>query len=209
MENFKLTVDILSSIASLVAILTVLFSLWRAKLPPLKISQLIISPKQDGLRVFVRIKNRMPYSVKIKGLTCYKKQGYQISRKKLQRPQLWPSTAVNDTFFSFNEDVDVLEWGEFTKELLISSSQFKSSSLLFSLYTSHGILKLKCRNVIEYDKEFEIFNKDEVYLRSNRFTALLAFSKEYLLYLTEILWSKLKIRKLNPKAKLSNSQKKL
>lgn len=209
MENFKLTVDILSSIASIVAISTVLISLWRAKSPPLKISQLIISPRQGGLRVFVRIKNRMPYSVKIKGLTCYKKQSYQISRKKLQRPQLWPLTAVNDIFFSFNEDVDVLEWGEFTKELLISSNQYKSSSLLFSLYTSHGILNLKCSNVLVFDKEFETLNEDEVYLKSNRFTASLAYSREYLLYLTDIIRNKFRIRNMNPKTKLSNDQKKL
>ena len=43
MSNFKLIVDILASLAALVAILTVLGSWWHSRLPPLIVSQMVIS----------------------------------------------------------------------------------------------------------------------------------------------------------------------
>lgn len=190
MDKFKIIVDVLSSIASFVAIVTVLYS-WRiSKLPPLKVSQLIISPKQNRLRVFIRISNRKLYPVVIKSITCYKKQKYQINKKKLERPQLWPSTDVSDKLFTVNEEVEISELGQFSKEVYIDASLVDAKSLLFSVHTSHGFLRLKCKNVYTFDKEYETYQSGEIILKNSKFTAWFVYIKAYTMYLAEIILNK-------------------
>ena len=200
MDKFKFMVDILSSIASFVAIVTVLYS-WRiSKLPPLKVSQLIISPKQNKLRVFIRILNRKLYPVVIKSITCYKKQKYQINKKKLERPQLWPLTDVSDKLFAVNEEAEIPELGQFSKEVHIDATLSDAKSLFFSVHTSHGILRLKCKNVYIFDKEYETYQFGETILKNSKFEAWVVYIEAYAMYLFEIIVNKFKrLKKLKLK----------
>jgi hypothetical protein len=185
MEKYKLLVDVLSSLASLVAILTVLYSWWSSKRPELKISQFIVSPHRGGLRIYLRISNRKPYPIKVNSLTCYKKQSYSISKKKLMKPQLWPSLDMADKLFTIKDEIELSELGEFNKDVYIESNTFDPKKLLFSLHTSHGSLSLRCKNTYSFDKEFESYSDGEILLKDSRFSGYFIYILKYIKYISE------------------------
>ena len=195
MEKYKFLADILSSVASIVAIVTVLYSWWASKRPKLKISQFIVSPSNGGLRIYLKITNKKLYPVNIKNITCYKKQRYSISKKELMKPQLWPSLDVADKLFTIAEEVEIPELGEFNKELNVSQHDFDPKDLLFSLYTSHGIIRLKCTNTHVFNNEFEFYNDGEVVLKDKKILAYISYIFKYLQYILENLKKKINIIK--------------
>lgn len=88
MDKFKLTVDILSSIASFIAIVTVLFSWFKNAQKALKIERIVIHNKPDTNTYILCIKNRKPYPVMIKSISSYIKPYITVEKLKNQPPRI-------------------------------------------------------------------------------------------------------------------------
>jgi hypothetical protein len=185
MCNFNKLVDILSSVASLIAIATVLCSWWLNQRPPVKISQFISSPHRGQIRIFLRLINRKGYPIKILSLTCYKKQTFSISKKKGMKPQIHRFLNISNKLFHLKEEFELSEFGELNKEIFIENQKFSANDLRYELYTSHGFISLKCKNNYIFDKETETYFDNEVLQKEHPFSAYSLFGAKYAVYLFE------------------------
>jgi hypothetical protein len=88
LENFKLIVDTLASLAAFVAIITVLASWYRSIRKPLVIQRIVVHRKKDKTTFILIIKNVKDYPVEIKKLEGYNKE-------KIYGPEeSWPKARV-------------------------------------------------------------------------------------------------------------------
>lgn len=152
MEKFKISVEIVGSLASLIAIFTVLIAWWNAKRPPLKITQGIIGGYGDDIFEFtLRIKNVKPIPVKVKHVSCYKKENIRLEKRSLEIPRYEKVMDARDKIFSITVDKHISELGEYLLVHKLKAKVEKPKYLMVMLDTSHGYLWLKCKNIHYYN----------------------------------------------------------
>ncbi|HAS6387020.1 hypothetical protein ACJO1Y_23260 [Vibrio parahaemolyticus] len=189
MSNFKLIVDILASLASLVAILTVLGSWWHSRLPPLIVSQMVISRIGSKHRVFVRLQNRRQYPVKILSLDCYRDMKFNVRGNKNEKPTLFPSVNVGDKVLSYKE-LDIVEFGESILNIETSVENLDIDKFHFSVRTLHGRMDLVCNNVVYFEKQITTVDPSADYYTENRFVAYVLYARKYVGYWFQKIKSK-------------------
>lgn len=82
MSNFKFTVEILSSLASLIAITTVLISWFKNSQKALKVERVVVHIKDDESTFILVVKNRKPYPVVIKSIDSYLQPRFTVEKFK-------------------------------------------------------------------------------------------------------------------------------
>ena len=189
MSNFKLIVDILASLAALVAILTVLGSWWHSRLPPLIVSQMVISRVGSKHRIFVRLQNRRQYPVKILSLDCYRDRKFNVRGNRNEKPTLFPSVSVGDKVLSYKE-LDIVEFGESIFDTETSVENLDIDRFYFSVRTLHGRMDLVCNNVVYIAKQITTIDPSVDYYTENRSIAYVLYAKKYVGYCFQKIKSK-------------------
>ena len=176
--NFKSVVDTLSSVAALIAIITVLTAWYKNARRALEIKQIVIRQTPDKFTYIIQIKNIKPYSVTIKGMRSYKKKSFYVEKEEHQKPKYSYGYQYNDLAFQTNEEFTIHANG-LTEILVPTNIRLEGiKNLIIDMATSHGNQFITCNNIIlapsmatlVFDMEF-----DEKY--SSKFTALYNFYK--------------------------------
>ncbi|MGE9763108.1 hypothetical protein [Pseudomonas sp. PDM20] len=197
MEEFKVLVDVLSSIASLVAIVTVMYSWYFSRRPALEVSQAIVSGSDDSFRFIVSIKNKKPYPVLIKGLGCYRRRLYRVEKKKSEFPRLVSMLDLGDRIYSKSSEISISELGECRFEFAVTSNVLPLRCLVFMIDTSHGYLNLSCKNIRYLGPGVEVLAVDFMLSRESKISAFPIYIKGGVLYLMDLLPFKLtRLRRL-------------
>jgi len=76
--DFKVVVDSLASVASLVAIVSVLVGWYRSTRKPLKIPRVVVHRERDRLTFILVTQNRQAYPVVIKRIDCYRRKIFEV-----------------------------------------------------------------------------------------------------------------------------------
>ncbi|PTP90349.1 hypothetical protein [Vibrio splendidus] len=190
MSNFKLIVDVLASLAALVAILTVLFSWWYSRLPPLIVSQMVISRTGNKHRIFVRLQNRRQYPVKILSLDCFRDKKFNVRGNGNEKPTLFPSVNVGDKVLSYGE-LHVVERGEIIFETETNVENLDIGKFYFSIRTLHGRMDLVCNNVAYFEKQIITVDPKSNYYTKIRFVAYALYAIKYVRYSIQKMKSKI------------------
>ncbi len=183
MYKFKLMVEVLSSIASLVAIIVVLIAWYKNSLKALKIVQVIVSNNEDKASYTLIVKNRKPYPIEIRGISSFTHEVYKVEQKKNYAPEYLPSLCCDYSPFMSNEPKNIAEYG-FTSINYKGEKYTKSmTQLLFSLNTSHGFFRLKCKDInIVNVGESQIYKIEYSENYQSRFKALIKYIGLYIKY---------------------------
>ncbi|MGK8439112.1 hypothetical protein ACRS3X_17580 [Ectopseudomonas hydrolytica] len=192
MEEFKLAVEILSSIASLIAILTVLYSWHANRKHPISISEIISTRSgSDTFRLFVKIKNTKPYPVTVKSLVCYKKETHRVEKRINERPKTMTVLDSRDRLFTIQNEILIPELGENRIEVNVTTNAPPTKSLIFMLDTTHGHLSTICKKVKFFSTAPEIFSPDFMISRESKISSMTAYIRAYTVYLIDLLPFKL------------------
>lgn len=152
MPQFKMFVDIVSSLASIVAIVSVLYSWLKSKEDPLTLDRIVIHRNEKYSNYIVGVKNRKPYPVKILATKCYTKRKFHVEQKSNNKLYFSGILSLENLVF---EDLSVFEIGANGSEFLKFNEKRKLNDdiekLLFLFETSHGYHDLSCKDIISVD----------------------------------------------------------
>jgi len=149
MTQFKNIIDILSSLASLIAIIGVLVSWYRSSQKPLKIERVVIHKKENESTYILVVKNRKNYPVEIKSISCYRNPIYQIQKKNNQRTEYSKLLSLSDSCFSSSEHFEISANGHTDIRIKVATYREQAHRLLFSINTSHGYHEIWCKDILE------------------------------------------------------------
>ncbi|KKL72293.1 hypothetical protein LCGC14_2086360 [marine sediment metagenome] len=158
MEKFKLLMDIVASLAALVAIVTILISWYQNSRNAIKIKKVVIYGKHADTIYNLVVENRKDYPVEIKSTICYTKKVYNIEKKPNEKPVFSVQLKGSDIMFRNTEHHIIGPKGNTNIEMVGICSKDKINKLLFCIETSHGSYQIWCRNLF-----FEKFGKCDVY----------------------------------------------
>lgn len=158
MDNFKFTVEILSSLASLIAIITVLISWFKSSQKALKIERVVLHNKESESTFILVVKNRKPFPVVIKSISAYSKPRFSVNKFKNHPPNYEPILSSSDFVFSSEETFEMAANGHTDIRIKVASSGGRYKSLTFTLNTSHGFHQLNCNKILNL-----VMGKTEVF----------------------------------------------
>lgn len=188
MENFKLLVDILSSIASFVAIATVLYALYASKKCPIEIPEVIVSKSDnDNFRFIVKIKNSKPYPVTIKSITCYRKITHRVEKRKMERPRIRSVFDLSDRIFTNRDEFIVSELGEQPLIIKTKIDHPPGKSLTFLTDSTHGFITIKCKHIKLFNTETEIFCPEFMVSKSSKTSTLPTYIRGHITHAIDLL----------------------
>lgn len=147
MVNFKYIVDILSSLASLIAILTVSIVLLRIIRKPLKVKYVVYYEKNGKLEYIVRYSNVRAYPVTIKNTRCYKNRSFTIETSENKRPNLATGFHPFDIAIVEQNDHIIEPYGTTEVTYVSEYKPVEIKQLVFDLSTSHGDMYTTCKKV--------------------------------------------------------------
>jgi hypothetical protein len=177
MDNYKYVVDVLSSTAALIAIITVLWSWFKNSQMPLAIERLVVHNKEKESIYIVVIKNRKAYPVKIKSTSCYVKASYKVEKKNNQKPEYMDTLSLSDSLF-INDDTFEIGANGHTDIQISGRHLYKDiTKLLFSIQTSHGYHRTWCNKIIIVDMtgKTQIFGMEKMYDFDSKFKAKIKY----------------------------------
>ncbi|ELA8093868.1 hypothetical protein D5E85_26675 [Vibrio parahaemolyticus] len=146
--SFKYFVDVLSSVASLVAIVSVLIAWYRSRLKPLKLKRVLVHKKKTSTTFFLYVINRQAYPVKIRNLKCFTKVTFQVSQKNNCRPERLQKLDYDDLVFQTQDEYEVEAYADCSIKIEYDEPiAVESDKLVVSTQTSHGYHLLKVRDI--------------------------------------------------------------
>lgn len=148
MEEYKYIVDMLSSTAALVAIITVLISWYRNAQKPLKVERVVIHRKKSESTYILIVKNRKPYPVSLKSTFCYTKHNYNVEQRKGESPTYSELLNLEDSPFRNTDLFEIGANGHTDVKIKGSNLVGEIPRLLFSIHTTHGYHELWCKNIV-------------------------------------------------------------
>lgn len=167
MERYKLIVDMLASIAALVAIITVLISWYRSARKPLVIDRLVVHAKNNETTFILIVKNIKDHPVDIKQIECYQRKNYTVKKKTGQRAEYFEGLPHSAKIFCSNESRQIAANGLEDVRICLDRKVRIPSKLLFLMKTSHGYQEIWCSDILivpigqseaytlEYNRDFE------------------------------------------------------
>ncbi len=182
MRLFDTIVDILSSLASLIAIIAVLVAWYNSARSCLKVVRVVIYRKKDESTYILMVKNRQPHTVQIKNIRCFTRRSYKVEQKNNCAPEFHSSLNYADSLFHSNETKEIAANGYTDIRYMAPNYTKDVTQLLFSMNTSHGFLLLKCKNI-------ELINVGEIKIYG------IEFSEDYqskLKALKQYFWLRIK-----------------
>lgn len=194
MDKFKLSVDILSSIASLVAIITVLWSWISSKKNALKIKRVVIQQGEQTSNYILGIKNIKPYPVVIKNIRCFTKPHFKVQQVNNCFPSFHKSYSLTDSLFLSSEK-HTIEANGFTDICFNKGLNLKQvKELTFFMDTSHGYHHLKCKNTILVQMGSQKFGMEAMEEYDSRVAAVMKYCSLSVRRLWTVLKEKLTMR---------------
>jgi hypothetical protein len=151
--DFKAVVDTLSSIASILAIFTVMIAWFRTARKALKIHHVVYYKHQDQLAYIVRFKNIKSYPVTIKYTRCYTNRSFTIEIPSSLPPNFSSGFhPFNVAIMDSNEHV-IEPFGSTEITYISKCKPSKIRHLIFDLGTSHGDMFIKCNKVNYFEMD--------------------------------------------------------
>jgi len=176
MEEYKFIVDILSSSASLVAIIVVLLGLYKSIQKPLKIERVVIQKGKSSSTYILVVKNRKPYPVEIKSINCYMRRFYSIERKNNQKPEYSALLSLSDSPFQSSKLFNIAANGhtdiQIKNGLNINGDVKK---LLFSAHTSHGYHEMWCKNIVTISTGTQVYGLEYRHEYESKIKSILVY----------------------------------
>lgn len=158
MQNFKLFIDIISSISAIVAIVSVLSIWWRGTKPPIKIKRVLFQKEENGsCRFITEINNKKEYPIKINKIEAYRHRLYRVERKRGSKPRAMDGFDLKERIYISREEVKIYSFGE--EDITVTIENFTDygiKQVYFLLNTSHGYYVLKTKNILEVNMGFEM-----------------------------------------------------
>lgn len=146
-SHFKSTVDILSSLASIVAIATVLYSWWKNKRPGVRIKSLIIHRLENQTHLYLRLANERAHPIVIENFTCYEKLAYQTTILESGIPSTWPILHQELKFYTHTAKTELPEMGEINITIYLDKDLRHLKYVYFCFSTSHGAIAFKFKKI--------------------------------------------------------------
>jgi hypothetical protein len=175
-SKYKDIVDMLASLASLIAIISVLISWYRNSRKPLKVEKVIIRRKDSESRYILIIKNKKDYPVEIKSAECYTNKKYEILKKMGQKPEYSEMLSHSERLFSDSQKFKIEANGHTDISIIGRNINNNITKLLFSLHTSHGYHELWCSNILIVPVEqIQIFDVEYHYKFETKFKARIKY----------------------------------
>ncbi len=159
--DFKVFVDTLASIASIVAIVSVLLGWYRSARLPLKIVRTVVHQKQDKTTFILVAKNHQAYPVSIRRIDCYKRKIFEVKKKTGGKPEYSELLSSREALFMINTHHEIPAKANTDIRLEVAKIENVPSLFLFSIDTSHGYHELWCNDVtlVELGKS-EVYSVD-------------------------------------------------
>lgn len=185
MDQFKLCVDILSSLASFIAIATVLISWFKNSQKALKIDHVVVHSKKAESIFILVIENRKPYPVTIKTISAFLKSNILVEKCKNLPPIYKNTLSATDLVFMSSQSFEIPANGYTEIRIHTEAKAMKYSSLTFSIHTSHGYHQLDCNQIqnIEMQGESKVFAVEYTKGFSSRLKAWCKYQSLKLIYL--------------------------
>ena len=147
MELFKVIVDTLASVASIIAIVSVLVSWYRSARKPLVVESLVIHQKQQETTFILRVRNVKDYPVEIKRIDCYRRKKYTVQKKTGQKPEYFEGLPLAERIFTAENAWCVAANGHTDIRVPLNSEVEIPPKILFFMETSHGFHELWCSDL--------------------------------------------------------------
>jgi hypothetical protein len=146
--SFKTIIDILSSLAALIAIVTVLIAWYKSARKALSIKKVVIHQTSDKFTYIIKIRNIKPYAVTINNMRCYKQKSFMVEKQNHQKPKYSYGYQLQDMAFRTNEKFTIQPNG-LTEILIPTDIKLDDiNQLLLDMSTSHGDQFIICKNII-------------------------------------------------------------
>ncbi len=182
MSQFQTVVNLLSSIAALIAILSVMVSWFRNKQKPLKIERVVIHRKEKDCNYILVFKNRKDYPVNIKSIHAYTTPKFKIEQQYGNKPMYSEVLSLSDNLFLHSDVAEIGARGH--ENVKVAGNHFTGDlpKILFSIQTSHGYHEIWCKNIltVEMNGKTSVIALKHIYESNSKFKAL---SKYYWLLL--------------------------
>jgi len=147
MSLFDTIVDILSSVASLIAIIAVLVAWYNSTRSSLKVERVVIHRKKDESTYILMVKNRRSHTVEIKNIRCFTHRSYKVEQKNNCAPEFHAELNYEDSPFLSSDSKEIPAEGYTDVRYKAPNYTKDITQLLFSTDTSHGFLLLKCKDI--------------------------------------------------------------
>jgi hypothetical protein len=145
--SFKIIVDTLSSLAALIAIVTVLIAWYKSARKALSIKQVVVHQASDKFTYIIKIKNIKPYAVTINNINCYKQKSFMVEKENHKRPKYRYGYQLQDMAFKTNEKFTIQANGLTEISIPTNTKLDGIKQLLLDMSTSHGDQFLICKNI--------------------------------------------------------------
>lgn len=162
--DLKLIVDLLASIAAIVAIVASLVAWYQSARRPLVIDRVVVHRKEQAATFILMVKNVKSYPISIKQIGCYKRKKHQVQRKWGRSPEYSATFSSTDMIFDATQEFQILPNGHTDIRIEVNGKPDVPSAQLFLLRTSHGFLELWCKEIEEVEIEkVDVYNVDYQY----------------------------------------------
>lgn len=145
--GFKVVLDILASLAALVAILSVLVGWYNSARKPLSISRVVVHKKDDGLTYILVTKNRKSYPVETRRIDCFSQKTFEIEQRVGEKPEYVEKLSSRYAVFSSNASFEVPAKGNVDVRIEVDGQTDISDHLIFSIDTTHGYHEISCKDI--------------------------------------------------------------
>lgn len=148
MDTFKLILDLLTSGASLVAIIAALVQWYRSARKPLAIERLVIHKQEDESTFILVLKNRKDYPITVNSIDCHTQRHLTVQKRSSEPPEYRESLNTTDQILVYRSEVQLPANAHTDVRIKTAPISDGYSRLLFSLDTSHGFHQLWCGNIL-------------------------------------------------------------
>ena len=182
MSKFQDVVDLLSSMAALIAIISVMVSWFRSKQKPLKIERVVLHRKESECNYILVVKNRKDFPVVIKSINAYTTPKFRIEQQYGNKPMYSEVLSLSDSLFLNSDSTEIGARGHEHVKVVGNHFTGNLSRILFSIQTSHGYHEIWCKKIltVEMDGKTTVIALKHLYESNQKVKAL---SKYYWLLL--------------------------
>ena len=145
--EYKVIADTLASLASFVAIVSVMIGWYCSARKPLRIKRVVVHKKGDETSFILEVKNVKPFPVTIINLECYRTKKYEIQKKLGGKPEYYESFPLNERLSYSNQLFEIGSNGHTNIKITSNAKLDIPEKLLFLFKTSHGFHELWCKNI--------------------------------------------------------------
>ncbi|WP_445003467.1 hypothetical protein [Halomonas mongoliensis] len=145
--DFKIFIDILASLAAIVAIVSVLVGWYCSSRKPLKIVRVVVHKTQKDMTFILVTKNRQPYPVTTKRIDCYRRKIFEVQKKVGGEPEYSERLSSREALFMGRSEFEVPANANTDLRLKVTGAADIPNRLLFSVDSSHGYHEIWCDEI--------------------------------------------------------------